>query len=130
MRYRVIKKAFPHKKLEKVELDLEVQQADTPDDAIAMCGGDVGFLSFFNSTWINRATQGTRQAITKDESEDKDAFGSKAAQYAALTKNYSPEQAGGPSKKDKVELVDSLLTADPATLNMSVEEFLKSRGLL
>lgn len=131
MRYRSIVKDFPHKKLNKVSVALEVQEAESPEDAVAMCGGDVGFVKFFNATWANRATQGTRQAITKDECDTIEQFNNeKAAQYAALTRNYSPDMAGGPSKKEKVELVDSLLGADTSVLNMSVEEFLKSRGLL
>lgn len=97
-----------HKDHGKIEVEVEVPQVESVEEAVQFCGGPDGFLAYFNGNLETSAKNGGRaflRNIAKDANLEE--VHGKARD---LVKNYTPEAAAtrGPSVKAKAETLDKV----------------------
>jgi hypothetical protein len=113
-----------HAKLGDISVDVEVPQAESSTEAIAFCGGEDGFLAFFNSCIETNAKNGGRAAL-RNLPEDANLDEARV-KIQGIVKDYAP-QAGGdrqPSVKKKAAAFDAVKAKIESGAEFTREELL------
>jgi hypothetical protein len=91
-----------------LSVDVEVPQVESTEEAIAFCGGQNGFLEYFNAAIETSAKNGGRATLrnlAKDANLDEGR-----AKVQEVVKNYQPQSSDGkgPSVKVKAATLDKV----------------------
>lgn len=102
---------------------IQVQQAESVEEAIAQAGGESNFLDVWNS-WYGRAAKNVAYTIIRQATKEDDLNVVKENALKAIL-NYSPNVRDAVSAKDKVKAFDELRKLTESGRMPTPEELLR-----